>query len=119
MQVLLYDGTYTSRNPFDGFGWLRTAWMRNIMTRKEIYFSGSVQGVGFRFTSKQVSRRYEVTGTVENLTDGRVKMICEGDLTQIEAFIVEVSQTTHGRVSDTEILDRSFTGEFEGFEIVR
>ena len=88
------------------------------MTRNEIYFSGNVQGVGFRFTSKQVSRNYDVTGTVENLADGRVKMVCEGDLAQIQAFIADVSQSTHGRVTDTEILDKRFTGEFKGFEIV-
>jgi len=88
------------------------------MKRNEIFFSGSVQGVGFRFTSKQVSRNYDVTGTVENLADGRVKMICEGDLGQIESYIAEVCQSTHGKVTDTEILDKPFTGEFEGFEIV-
>lgn len=88
------------------------------MKRKEIYFSGNVQGVGFRFTSKQVSRNYEVTGTVENLADGRVKMVCEGDPAQIESFVAEVSQSTHGRVTDTEILDKRYSGEFEGFEIV-
>ena len=88
------------------------------MTRCEIYFTGSVQGVGFRFTSKHVSRRFDVTGTVENLADGRVKMVCEGDPAQIQAFIVEVSQSTHGRVTNTEILDKRFSGEFKGFEIV-
>lgn len=89
------------------------------LKRNEIYFSGAVQGVGFRFTSKQVSRSFDVTGTVQNLADGRVKMVCEGDLAQIEAFIAEVSQATHGRVTDTQILDKPFTGEFKGFEIVR
>ena len=88
------------------------------MKRNEIYFSGSVQGVGFRFTSKQASRNYNVTGTVENLADGRVKMICEGDHAQIQAFIVEVGQSTYGRVTKTEILDKPFTGEFELFDIV-
>jgi len=89
------------------------------MKRFEIYFSGSVQGVGFRFTSKQVSRLYDVVGTVQNLADGRVKMICEGDPAQIRGFIEEVAQSTHGQVTDTEILDKPLTGEFKGFEIVR
>ena len=88
------------------------------MTRFEIYFSGSVQGVGFRFTSKQVSRSFDVVGTVENLTDGRVKMICEGNSAEIRAFIAEVSESTHGRVNQTEIVEKPFEGGFEGFEIV-
>ncbi len=89
------------------------------MKRFEIYFSGSVQGVGFRFTSQQVSRRFDVAGTVQNLPDGRVKMICEGDSKEIRAFISEVSESTHGNVAHTEINETSFTGEFEGFVIVR
>ncbi len=88
------------------------------MKRNEIYFSGTVQGVGFRFNSKQVSRGYNVTGTVENLADGRVKMVCEGDLAEIQAFIAAVCQTTQGRVTQTEILDKPFQGEFETFEII-
>ena len=45
-------------------------------------------------------------------------MICEGDHAQIQAFIVEVGQSTYGRVTSTEILDKPFTGEFELFDIV-
>ncbi|HWQ92492.1 MAG TPA: acylphosphatase, partial [Clostridia bacterium] len=44
----------------------------------QIYYSGSVQGVGFRYTVKSAATGYEVTGVVRNLPDGRVEMLAEG-----------------------------------------
>ena len=38
-----------------------------------IFFSGRVQGVGFRYATAQVARQFEVAGFVANLPDGRVR----------------------------------------------
>jgi acylphosphatase len=46
--------------------------------RMRIFYSGNVQGVGFRYTTKTVATGFEVTGTVRNLLDGRVELIAEG-----------------------------------------
>ena len=54
--------------------------------RMEILYSGRVQGVGFRYTVKQVATGFEVTGTVRNLADGRVELIAEGDVAELKAF---------------------------------
>ena len=43
--------------------------------RLTIYYSGRVQGVGFRFTTKSVAAGYDVVGTVRNLVDGRVELV--------------------------------------------
>jgi hypothetical protein len=45
--------------------------------RMTIFYSGHVQGVGFRYNTKSVARGYEVIGTVRNLDDGRVELIAE------------------------------------------
>ena len=42
------------------------------MVRKHIYFSGDVQGVGFRYRSCYIAQSLGLTGWVENLWDGRV-----------------------------------------------
>jgi len=89
------------------------------MTRFEVHFSGRVQGVGFRYTTKQVARAYDVTGTVQNLADGRVRLVCEGEAGSTESFINEVATSTHGHVTDVEIERSPATGEFNGFEILR
>ena len=41
------------------------------MVRKHIYFSGDVQGVGFRYRSCYIAQSLGLTGWVENLWDGR------------------------------------------------
>ena len=43
--------------------------------RMQIFFSGTVQGVGFRFTAERLARRFPVTGFVRNLEDGRVEVV--------------------------------------------
>ena len=42
------------------------------MTARRIIYSGRVQGVGFRWTAKELARGYDVLGTVRNLPDGTV-----------------------------------------------
>ncbi|MFK7768701.1 MAG: acylphosphatase [Mariniblastus sp.] len=85
----------------------------------EILFSGQVQGVGFRHTAKNVSRNYDLVGTVQNLRDGRVKMVLEGDSETIERFIAEVSESTYGNVRETEITQSLPTGQFASFDVIR
>ena len=46
--------------------------------RMQVFYSGNVQGVGFRYTAKTVSTGFEVTGSVRNLADGQVELIAEG-----------------------------------------
>ena len=55
-----------------------------------IFYTGRVQGVGFRYTTKNVALGYEVTGTVRNLSDGRVELIAEGQREELEAFQVAI-----------------------------
>ena len=51
--------------------------------RKHIYFSGQVQGVGFRYRATNAARANGLTGWVDNLWDGRVEMEVQGELSQI------------------------------------
>ncbi len=48
------------------------------MVRKHIFFSGDVQGVGFRHRSFYIAQSLGLTGWVENLWDGRVEMEVQG-----------------------------------------
>ncbi len=55
------------------------------MIRAHVYYSGQVQGVGFRFTCRQLASRHVVGGFVRNLPDGRVELVAEGDRRQVSA----------------------------------
>ncbi len=82
------------------------------------FVSGRVQGVGFRAQTKGVARKFDVSGTVQNLPDGRVKIVVEGRLDEIQTFLKSVSQPTSGRVSKLECYESEASGEFDGFETV-
>ncbi len=56
-----------------------------------VYYSGRVQGVGFRYHTLQIAREFEVSGTVRNLSDGRVELVAEGDEAEVRAFLAEVA----------------------------
>ena len=57
------------------------------MQRVTVFYSGRVQGVGFRATVRHVARGYDVTGTARNLPDGRVELIAEGAKAELVAFL--------------------------------
>lgn len=82
-----------------------------------VFFTGRVQGVGFRFTTLQVAREYDVSGYVKNLADGRVQLEVEGRESEVKAFITSVEQRMHGYVRKMERTAVSRAPEFIGFTI--
>ena len=89
-----------------------------MLSRLHVYFSGHVQGVGFRYAVKALSLEFDVTGWVKNLEDGRVEMLAEGDQDELEAFQDAVPKAGLRRFIRTATEDWSNgTGEFRGFEI--
>lgn len=86
--------------------------------RWHVYFSGRVQGVGFRYTCVQQARGHAVTGWVKNLDNGSVEMIVEGQSSELEAYLQSVADATHGSVADTQTIKSSATGEFSAMSVV-
>ena len=60
------------------------------MIRKHIFFTGRVQGVGFRYQSAYYARSLGLTGWVRNLSDGRVEMEVQGRETLINQLLISV-----------------------------
>ncbi len=85
--------------------------------RREIYYQGHVQGVGFRYTARHLASRFPVTGYVQNLPDGRVFLVAEGDSESLDAFLgaVRAAMVWFIRATDEKTLPA--TGEFEHFSI--
>ena len=65
------------------------------MSKKQIqvFFSGTVQGVGFRFTAERLARRFPVTGYVRNLEDGRVEVTAEGEEASLVEFLTAIRES--------------------------
>ena len=83
-----------------------------------IYYSGRVQGVGFRYTAKNVATGYEVTGEIRNLSDGRVELIAEGDREELEAYRQGIRESGLGSlIAGEQCHWEEAKGEFRGFAI--
>jgi acylphosphatase len=82
---------------------------------KHIFFAGSVQGVGFRFTARQVAQRYGLTGFVRNTHDGRVEMLAQGSQQDVDDAIEDLQQTFS--VRNTQIEQVEFDSSYEDFRI--
>ncbi len=88
--------------------------------RLQVFYTGNVQGVGFRYAAKQAASAYEVTGMVRNLLDGRVELVVEGERAELEAFQEGIREAGLRRLIRGEQVHWSEAGgEFRGFEIVR
>jgi len=88
-------------------------------TRMHVFYSGRVQGVGFRYTAKTTAMGFELTGVVRNLPDGRVELVVEGERGELEAYREAVRDAgLGGLIRDEQVQWPPATGEFRGFEIV-
>ena len=85
--------------------------------RKTCYFSGHVQGVGFRYTVKNIALRHDVRGYVRNLPDGRVELVMEGPDTEMNRLLDDVNDRMRDYVNgvDRKLLPAS--NEFSRFFI--
>ncbi|MFN2509145.1 MAG: acylphosphatase [Chthoniobacterales bacterium] len=63
------------------------------MIGKRVLYSGNVQGVGFRYTVKQIARGFDVVGWIRNLPDGRVELQMSGEESELAAFLEAVAQS--------------------------
>lgn len=86
--------------------------------RVTVFYSGHVQGIGFRYSVKTQAAGFEVTGQVRNLSDGRVELKAEGAREELEGFLQAIRESEVGRFIRQEQADwAEAKNEFRGFEI--
>ena len=87
-------------------------------TRAHLWISGQVQGVNFRYYTRQHALRLGLTGWVRNLWDGRVEVLLEGE----EAAVRQMVEWCHtgppaAYVVGVEIEWESPSGTLKNFDI--
>ena len=85
--------------------------------RRTVYFSGRVQGVGFRFTTEAIASHFAVSGFVRNLPDGRVEVVAEGAEGEIDRFQDAVERSMRHNIREVDVSDTPATSEFSSFRI--
>ena len=87
--------------------------------RVRIFVTGKVQGVFFRQSLKVMAKKNNILGWVQNLRDGRVEAVLEGD-EQGTNRLVEWAHAgpANARVEDIEIRNEEYSGEFSKFDVL-
>ena len=85
--------------------------------RSHVFYAGHVQGVGFRASVQEIAREFQVTGFVQNLPDGRVELVVEGQPVEVSGFLKEIAERRADFIRSVQSDTRPSTGEFAGFQI--
>jgi len=90
----------------------------HMKKRIHVFISGRVQGVFFRYTSKELAEQLGVTGWIRNLPDGRVEAVVEGDEDKVEEMLEFFHKGPPlARVDKVEVIEEEYKGEFKDFKI--
>lgn len=87
--------------------------------RLHVYVEGYVQGVGFRYFVLRAAQALNLTGWVRNLYDGRVEVIAEGELENLNRLLATLRKGPPS--SDVRQVDYSFSegrGDFNRFSVL-
>jgi acylphosphatase len=85
---------------------------------KVVYYSGQVQGVGFRATALSIARQHpNVRGWVRNLSDGRVELLADGPADAVEAFLADVRRDMADCIWREDVLERESEDGLTGFRV--
>ena len=86
------------------------------MKKATLYISGDVQRAGYRTKVVSIAKAYDIKGNVQNLPDNRVKIIAEGEESNLEQFIQAVNiKNTLIKVKDIEKQYSDPSGEYQSF----
>ncbi|MDP1592600.1 MAG: acylphosphatase [Prosthecobacter sp.] len=91
------------------------------MTARHVFYTGRVQGVGFRYSTKRIASGFDVTGWVKNLPDGRVELFAQAfEADEVDAFLEDIQQSSlSSHIKDREVQTLSAEPNLRGFSIVR
>ena len=86
------------------------------MKRIILMVSGKVQQAGYRDRVVGIGKNLALSGYAENLSDGRVKIVAEGNEEVLEQLTATINiKNTLINVENVESSDWEATGEFSGF----
>ncbi len=90
------------------------------MISKRALFEGRVQGVGFRYSIKQLAMGFDVVGGVKNLADGRVELQLMGEAEEVDEFLREIIEESAiaRNIKDVRLEEIPLLDGVQGFRIL-
>lgn len=119
-RILARDESGLNRGRGHAYGARPPMTATSVVQHVTVYFTGYVQGVGFRYSARRIAHEFEVTGFVKNLSDGRLQLEVVGAPAEIDGFIAAIEERMHGHIRMTERLGAvagATSTNFSGFEI--
>jgi len=83
-----------------------------------IFYSGRVQGIGFRYTVQDLANQQKVSGWVKNLDDARVEVAAEAEENVLDRFLQQVNRHFASYIADAHIEWKPASGEFSDFKVI-
>jgi len=65
----------------------------SVIASTQVFYEGNVQGVGFRYSIRQIAKGFDITGSVRNLSDGRVELLTTGEEDEVRAFLEAIDRS--------------------------
>lgn len=88
------------------------------MAATQVFFEGNVQGVGFRYSIKQIARGFDLTGWVRNLPDGRVELQANGETAELASFLEAIARSElRAHIKNQTAVPLTNAPSARGFEI--
>ena len=82
-----------------------------------LFYSGKVQGIGFRYTVQDIASQQKVCGWVKNLSDLNVEVAAEAEEDTLNNFLKLVNQHFSHYISDVSVEWLPARGEYRDFQI--
>ena len=88
------------------------------MVSAHVFITGKVQGVYFRYRTRDEAIKYGVNGSVRNLPDGRVEAFFNGNKENVDKLIAFAGKGPSGaKVIDVDVKWQEHSGKFSDFEV--
>ncbi|MCK9571717.1 MAG: acylphosphatase [Candidatus Omnitrophica bacterium] len=83
-----------------------------------LYYSGKVQGIGFRFTARKIADTLNVSGWVKNSPDGRVEILAEGEEPDLKNFLSQIHRLLGSYITEESAQWSQPSGDFTDFQVL-
>ncbi len=90
----------------------------HMRRRIHVFYSGRVQGVGFRMTAEETARACGAVGWIKNLRGGRVELVAEAEEVTLSRFLDRLrTGPMRNFIQQVDVSWGNATDSFDEFEI--
>ena len=83
-----------------------------------MFYSGKVQGVGFRMTVEETAQRFGVVGWVKNLRSGQVELVAEAEQDVLKRFLEAIrAGSMKNFISQVDVTWSNASETFDEFSV--